>query len=221
MSRFNMTLAVAGALALASAAHAQPGGRAMGPPNGPPDGAPFGARMGGQPMGSPMMDVASMLLSHTGELKLTDQQVTRLAAIARRTADRRTSMMASIDSLRARRAAAPPNASGAPPTPPPEARALALKMRDQTHTDLRDAIAVLTPDQQATSWEMMARRGAGGGGAMRRRMGGRGGPGMGAGMRGRSGEPQPNQPQPRRNGLEPRRRPGTPAVAPPESPTNR
>jgi hypothetical protein len=162
-----------------------------------------------------MTDAASMLLAHTGEFKLTDQQVTRLAAIARRSADRRTSMMASIDSLRARRAAAPPSATGAPPVPPAEARALAEKMRDQMHADLRDAIAVLTPDQQAMGWEMMARRGDGGR-AMGRRMGGRGA-GMGARMRGGPGEPQPNQPQPRRNGQEPRQRP----VPPPESPTNR
>jgi len=31
-----------------------------------------------------MMDAASMFLAHTGELQLTDAQVTRLAAIARR-----------------------------------------------------------------------------------------------------------------------------------------
>jgi len=47
-------------------------------------------------------DVASFLLSHTGELKLSDQQVTRLAAIARRSADRRQAVMRSMDSLMAR-----------------------------------------------------------------------------------------------------------------------
>ena len=58
------------------------------------------------------------------------------------------------------------------------------KMRDQAHAELRDAIGVLTPDQQATAWEMMA------GGARERRMGARGmarmggGHGMGAGMPG-------------------------------------
>jgi hypothetical protein len=171
-------------------------------------------------MGAPMMDVASMLLAHTGEFKLTDQQVTRLAAISRRTADRRKTMMSSIDSMRAKRAAAPPPVAGTPRMPPEEARALATKMRDQSHTDLRDAIAILTPDQQAMGWEMMARQGAGGR-AMGRRMGsgfGRG-HGMGAEMRGDQGPQGPMQP--RRNGQEPRpRRAAPPPGSSSETPTN-
>ena len=110
MSRFSRTLVLASVFALASTAHAQPRGRAMAPqPNGPPDGAP---------MGGPGMDVASIFLARTGELKLTDQQVTRLAAVARRASDRRRTMMASMDSIRVRRMAAPAGAAAAPPQCP-------------------------------------------------------------------------------------------------------
>ncbi|MEO8619876.1 MAG: Spy/CpxP family protein refolding chaperone [bacterium] len=213
MSRFSTVVALAGVLALASTADAQGTGRAMGPPNGAPGMPAPGARMGGPPMGAPMMDVASMLLAHTGDFKLTDQQVTRLAAISRRTADRRKTMMASVDSMRAKRAAAPAPAAGALRTPPEEARAFATKMRDQSHADLRDAIAILTPDQQAMGWEMMARQGAGGR-TMGRRMGmsmGRG-RGMGAGMSRGPGQEGPMSP--RRNGMEPRPRRAAPAPAP-------
>ena len=164
MSRFTSAVALAGVLALASTAYAQPPGRAMAPPpNGAQNGPPAGGAMGGPTMRPPTMDVASMLLAHTGEFKLTDQQVTRLAAIARRSADRRKSMMASVDSLRAARAAALPAGANAGPgnrgawTPQPAARALIDRMREQGRADLRDAIGVLTIDQQAMGWEMMAR----------------------------------------------------------------
>lgn len=183
--------------------------------------------MGGPRMGPPMMDVASMLLAHTGEFKLTDQQVTRLAAIARRSADRRKSAMASVDSLRAAHAAAPPAGANVAPgtrggwTPTPAARALADRMREQGRADLRDAIGVLTVDQQAMGWEMMARRGARGQ-AMARRMGMRGAGGMGAGMRGGPAPQGPDQLRLQRNGQEPRARPAAaPRAAPPETPANR
>ena len=132
-------------------------------------------------MGGMSRDVASMLLSHTGELKLTDAQVTRLAAIARRTADRRQSMRASMDSMRPVRDSATRRAG-----PTPAARAMMERLRDQGHTDLRDALSVLTADQQATAWETMAQRG--------------GPPGqMGGGMRGRMSMrqrmPMPLQPR--------------------------
>ena len=116
--------------------------------------------MGGMPMGPPMMDVASRFLAQTGELKLTDQQVTRLAAIARRTAEHRESMRASIDSLRP--APGAPRDSLRRREPSPAARAFATRIRDQAHADLRDALAVLTPDQLATAWGMMASRGGAG-----------------------------------------------------------
>ena len=221
MSRFSRTLVLASVFALASTAYAQPRGRATAPqPNGPP---------AGPPMGGPGMDVASIFLARTGELKLTDQQVTRLAAVARRAADRRKSMMASMDSIRVRRMAAPAGAAAGPPMPPAEARAMGEKMRDQAHVDLRDAIGVLTPDQQATAWEMMA------GGARARRMGARGmarmggGDGMGAGMRGMDGGmrgrmggdgagPRPNGGQGARGNPRPA---GVPPSTPPGPPTLR
>ena len=123
---------------------------------GPPPGGQMGV-----PIGPPMMDVASRFLAQTGELKLTDQQVTRLAAIARRTAEHRQAMRASLDSMR------PAPGTGRDSVrrqgPPPAARALSTKMRDQSHADLRDALAVLNPDQLATAWAMMANRGGPGG----------------------------------------------------------
>jgi hypothetical protein len=107
---------------------------------------------------------AEMLLSHTGELKLTDQQVVRLAAIARRAADRRRAFRTRLDSLRAANppaANAPganPPAAGQPPAPSGPLAAQLTQMREQERTDLRDALAVLTPDQQAQAWEMAVAR---------------------------------------------------------------
>jgi hypothetical protein len=104
-------------------------------------------------------DVASFLLAHTGELKLSDQQVTRLAAIARRTADRRQAVMRTMDSLMARGPQRRDSAGRGRFAPSPELRANAERLRDQRHADLRDALGVLTPDQQATAWELSAMRG--------------------------------------------------------------
>lgn len=140
------------------------------------------------------MDPAGMLLARTGELQLTDAQVVRLAAISRRTADRRRAMRASFDSIR------PPVTAGRPDSAARAAmrarfegmRTRMQQARDAQHTDLRDAIAVLTADQQARAWEMMAahrrgpmgpgRRGFGGG--MRPRFGAPEGPGAPGGARG-------------------------------------
>ena len=217
MTRFSTAVALAGVLAFAATAHAQPRGSAMTPPPNAPD---AGGPMGGPPMGPPMMDAASMLLAHTGEFKLTDQQVTRLAAIARRAADRRKAMMATVDSLRSARATATPAGPPERFVAPPGARALADRMREQSHADLRDAIGVLTADQQALGWEMMA-RGRGRGQAMGREMGMRGRRGMGGGMQG--GPPQdPDQMRMRRGGQEPRPRPsGVPPAGPPETAAHR
>ena len=104
-------------------------------------------------------DVASFLLAYTGELKLSDQQVTRLATIARRSADRRDVVQRSMDSLRARGPQRRDSAARGNFGPSPEVRAIAERLRDQRHADLRDALAVLTPDQQATAWELSAMRG--------------------------------------------------------------
>ncbi len=115
---------------------------------------------------------AEMLLARTGDLGLTDAQVTRLAAIARRSAARRASMRASRDSMRAR---------FTPGTRPDSAtrrqlmertRAEMQRAQEQARADRRDAIAVLTAEQQARAWEMVANRGGRG---MR--------PGMRQGMR--------------------------------------
>ncbi|MEO8336397.1 MAG: Spy/CpxP family protein refolding chaperone [bacterium] len=169
MSRLAATLAIAGAFAIGSMAHAQQPDRGAGrpqraAPNAAPRGAPMGPPMGGGPMGGSPMDVASRFLAQTGELKLSDQQVTRLAAIARRSAEHRQVLRASLDSMR-------PARFGPPGTQrdsvrrqglPPAALTLATRMRDQAHLDLRDALAVLTPDQLATAWGMMTSRGSGG-----------------------------------------------------------
>jgi hypothetical protein len=147
-------LSLALALLIAPALHAQ----ATEGPGAPPAAAPVGPMAAG-PMGGPGGDVASFLLSHTGELKLSDQQVTRLAAIARRSADRRQAAMRSMDSLMARRPQRRDSAGRGPFAPSPELRANAQRLRDQRHADLRDALGVLTPDQQATAWELSAMRG--------------------------------------------------------------
>jgi hypothetical protein len=113
-----------------------------------------GAAGGSAPIGA----TADFLLAHTGDLALTDAQVVRLAAISRRTDARRKTMMARLDSARVAARPAPGDSAGgrgrgrrlAPP------QADLQQMRDQMHADLRDAIAVLTPDQQATAWMRVA-----------------------------------------------------------------
>jgi hypothetical protein len=128
------------------------------------------------------------LLARTGTLQLTDQQVVKLAAIARRVADRHKAMHASFDSLRMqmRRGGDSTAREHRRGGPPPQFTAAMEKERDAAHADLRDAIAVLTPDQQAHAWElisqrrmMMHRRGFGArrdGGSQRFRAGQQGGP---------------------------------------------
>jgi hypothetical protein len=98
-------------------------------------------------------DIGSFLLAHTADLKLSDQQVTRLAAIARRSADRRQAAMRSMDSLATRRFRND-SAGRGPGGPPPAMRAEADRLRQLRHADLREALAVLTPDQQASAWEI-------------------------------------------------------------------
>lgn len=178
MSRSLIALALAGALAAAPMLEAQqpapaqpPAGRVgrrqaiprpvQGPARRPMQGPAAGLAGRG--------DAASMFLARTGELRLTDAQVTRLAAIARRAADRRRALRARVDSLRAAAPVANAPAAGQP------LRADLERMREQARADLRDALAVLTPDQQAQAWEAMA---------MRRGMAG----------------PGPNRPAPRRQG---------------------
>jgi len=107
---------------------------------------------GGMPFGPA---AAEMLLSQTGALQLTDAQVTGLAAIARRTEERHRALRTRLDSLRPRRAAGDSVGRRERPAPPAD---LFERERDASHADLRDALAVLTADQQARAWEMMAAR---------------------------------------------------------------
>ena len=103
---------------------------------------------------------AQMLLAHTGELELTDQQVVRLAAIARRAEARRRTMRASMDSARARfGSGGAPSDSVARRQFRDRMRADMDRVRDQLRADQRDAIAVLTPDQQERAWDLVASRG--------------------------------------------------------------
>ena len=142
---------------------------------GPPAGGPP-SRMDGQVSRSGPSS-AKLLLANTAELDLTDAQVVKLAAIARRSEARRRSMRAVMDSARQR--------FGQPGAADSAARrqfrdrmsADANRGREQARADQRDAIALLTPDQQARAWEMVSNR--------QRGMGeGRGTPrGMGRGMR--------------------------------------
>jgi len=110
----------------------------------------------------PPPPAADLLLGHTGELKLSDPQVVRLAAISRRAAERRESQRPA--------AGQQPDAA--------RMRQQHEQMREQDRADLRDALAVLTADQQARAWEMMSMRH------------GPGGPGGGRMMRG--GPPPPS-----------------------------
>lgn len=148
----------------------------------------------GMPGGGPPAG-AEFILAHTGELRLTDAQVVRLAAIARRATDRHEQMRTAMMQRMRQGPATPPSAD--------ERQRMMQSFqqeRDQAHADLRDAIAVLTADQQARAWEMVAmmhrpgegrpafrsrapRDGAGsrrGGMMPGRAPGGRGGPGAGA-----------------------------------------
>jgi hypothetical protein len=112
---------------------------------------PMAMMNGGPPPG------VEMLLSQTGALQLTDAQVVRLAAIARRAEDRHRALRTRLDSLRPRRAPAARDSSSRRERPMPPTD-LFERERDASHADLRDALAVLTADQQARAWEMIAAR---------------------------------------------------------------
>ena len=123
------------------------------------------------PGGAP---AARMLLANTGELGLSDAQVVRLAAIARRSETRRAALRAAMDSNR-RRMETPSADTAAQRQFRDRMRASFDRERELSQTDLRDAIAVLNADQQAKAWQMVANRGAG--------RGMRGDAGMRGGMR--------------------------------------
>ena len=156
-----------------------------------------GAMRGGGPAGGDALgNSAEFLLSQTGELRLSDAQVTRLAAIARRSAERRRALRAQMDSVRPERRPGerPDSATRERMRQRFEQMRPAMeRLRDQSQADRRDAIAVLTPDQQARAWERAARLGRGGAAGMRRgfsgpsRTGFRARPIPGQGMRGGQG----------------------------------
>jgi len=155
-------------------------------------------------------DPAQYLLAHTGELNLTDAQVTRLAAIARRSAERRRAFRTQLDSIRPAQGFAgtrPDSAARAQMRQRFEQMRPAMqRLRDQSQVDRRDAIAVLTPDQQARAWERIAASGRMQRGEMSRRF--RPGRGMHGGRMGMRG---PGRIGPRndadRRGPAPQRRP--------------
>jgi len=157
-------------------------------PGGPPPAA-AGGELGGR-----SAPAAKLLLSNTAELDLTDAQVVRLAAIARRSEARRRSMRASMDSARTR--FGQPNASDSVARRQfrDRMRADLDRAADQMRADQRDAIAVLTPDQQSRAWDLVSNRGRGAGGAR----------GMARGMRrdgmGR-GSMRPGRPPRARDGI--------------------
>ena len=115
-----------------------------------------GAPMGPRPDGPMPARAAEQFLARVGELQLTDAQVTRLAAIARRGAARREAQRASFDSMRTRMLNAPPADSAARAARRASMQATMDRVRDQNQADLRDALAVLTPDQQAKAWQFRA-----------------------------------------------------------------
>jgi Spy/CpxP family protein refolding chaperone len=162
-------------------------------------GGPMGGRGGPPPQG------AQFLLAHTGELALTDAQVVHLAAIARRAHQRHESMRAAMPAPGAARQQ--PSAEDAQ-----RMRQQMEQARGQSTADLRDALAVLTPEQQAQAFQMIAHRGGGEGPGNgmrgRRGPGGRGGP---DGMRGPGGRGGPEGMRgPGGPGGERRGRPGAP-----------
>ena len=165
---------------------------------------PGRAAMGPRAGRGALDDPASFLLAQTGELKLTDAQVSRLAAIARRSAERRRSLRSQVDSMRPRRAFGQRADSATRERMRQQfeqMRPNIQRMRDQTQADRRDAIAVLTPEQQAIAWERVAMMGQ-----MRRSVVGRGGAarGFGPARPGLRGGIVPNGP---RRAPAPRRRP--------------
>lgn len=110
-----------------------------------------------QPM---MMDAASMFLLHTGDMQLTDAQVTRLAAIARRSEARHKAMRARTDSMVVMRGQSEQAEDGG-------GARFAVMMRvpaptdaelKAQHEDDREAFAVPSADQLATVWEIMMAR---------------------------------------------------------------
>jgi len=152
-------------------------------------------------------NLAQHFLAHTAQLQLNDQQVTRLAAIARRAESRDQARRTAFDSLRARSMTSSADSATRAARRMELANSMRTAMeraRDERHADLRDALAVLNADQQARAWELRtAGRGARSGERGVRRGG------MGRGMRRgeiRRGEMRPGEMRP---GVRPGVRSGT------------
>ena len=188
--RRSAILPLLGLALCAAPAMAQSADRMPGHPGPMPGGPGHGQMM----PGGPGPDAAGMLLAATGRLHLTDAQVVRLAAIARRAEERHAAMRTSMQAAHAGAAArqAPPDAEMARMHQQME------QMHQQAQTDLRDALAVLTPDQQAMAFQMAAHHGGPAGQHRRMGPGGHGGPGGPAMMR------HPGGPPPPRDGAAPR-----------------
>lgn len=186
-------------LAMTLVAGAMAGAQGPGGPGGP------GGMPARGPEGRPLAGAraAEQFLARVGALGLSDAQVTRLAAIARRSEARRVAQRAAMDSMRTRARAAPAD-SAARAARRASMRATMERWREQNQADLRDALAVLTPDQQAKAWQLRdaGMRGAGRGrpgmrgeGRGMRRPGRAFGPGRGVGP-GPEGRPQgPRRPE--------------------------
>lgn len=149
--RTAMALTLAGGSVLMAQGPGGPGGHGMG----------MGMAMGAQP-GTRGPRAAEFFLAHVGELQLTDAQVTRLAAIARRAETRRQAQRAAMDSMRNRMMANSPADSAARAarraTMQSTMRSTMERAREQHQADLRDALAVLTADQQARAWQLRGPR---------------------------------------------------------------
>lgn len=111
-----------------------------------------------------MMDAASMLLAHTGELQLTDAQVTKLASIARRAEARQKAMHARMDSAMASMRMRAESEREGDGDGGGMMSTMMMRMpmqmeaeRKAQHEDDRDAFSVVSTDQIATAYELMMR----------------------------------------------------------------
>jgi hypothetical protein len=108
-----------------------------------------------------MVDAASMFLARTGDLQLTDAQVTRLAAIARRAETRQNAIHARVDSAIAVHHMNQMDGDGGPSATTFSRVVLPLltltnaELKAQ-HEDDREAFSVVNADQLATAFELMA-----------------------------------------------------------------
>jgi hypothetical protein len=143
----------------------------------------------------PGPDPAAMLLAATGPLHLTDAQVVRLAAITRRAEERHAALRTSMEAAHA----GPADRQAPSDAEMQRMRQAMERMHEQARADLRDALAVLTPDQQATAFEMAAMHhgggdhGPGNGRGPGHPMGPGGHPGGGDMMRHPGGPPPPRE----------------------------